>query len=148
MGYFEKIINKEEFEIETDSQLSNLLSEMWVIERIVGFKMHFTTEFYNYHAKFMGGMRVHIVKLEDVSKEMRDEIIYFWNLKKEKELKKEQELKKEAFLDEINKNEYKKFLTIQRKRILWNQFKNYTYNEVFKDFDLEEQNITIKIMKG
>ena len=106
MGYFEKIINKEEFEIETDSQLSNLLSEMWVIERIVGFKMHFTTEFYNYHAKFMGGMRVHIVKLEDVSKEMRDEIIYFWNLKKEKELKKEQELKKEAIsvLNDLKSN--------------------------------------------
>lgn len=145
MGYFEKIINKEDFLIETDYQLTELLGEKWGIERIVGFKMQFTTEFYDYHSKFMGGLRVHEVKLEDVNKEIVEEIIYFFNLKKEKELKKEEEKEQEAISNEINKNEYNKFLTLQRKRLLWKQFKKYEYNEVFKDFNFEEQNITITI---
>lgn len=147
--YFESIIDMSGFSIYYEYQLKDLLHEKNEMEKIVGFEMPFTNDFYNYQKDCFNRISGHEGSLKHVSKEMREEIIYFTNLKKEKELRKKQEKEQEVINNEKVKNEYNKFLTIQRKSLLWKLFPDHKYNEVIKDFELEEQNnITIIIPKN
>jgi hypothetical protein len=142
--YFEKIIYEETFGIYYNSEIYELQYEKEWMEKAVGFEMPFTTNFCNYHINCFRKMRGNYeVTFEDVSKEMREEIIYFAKLNKKIELIKEQEKQQEVISNEKVKNEYNKFLTLQRKRILWNKFSDYKYSGVIKDFEFKEQNITL-----
>lgn len=139
--FFEKIINKENFVMTDDhGELDFLRNEIYEMEKIIGFEMQFTRDFYNYYTKSRWISR----KIE-VDEKVRNEIIYFTKLKKEKELIEKQAKEKEDIIKERNEKEYNNFITLQRKRLLWNAFPEYEYNEVIKGFELEEQNITITI---